>query len=96
MDDLINLSKQVTALQERVVSVSDKAKAAHKRIDKTEDLVRDNYQSIHKELTEITLQIGKANNAIYHLKGSILVILAIAGVLGSFLGNFIISLVFKN
>jgi hypothetical protein len=83
------LSEQVAALQERVGSISDKANAAHKRLDKTELLIREDFKEIKVELKEMNLQLVKITNIQWKTKGMWIAIFAIAGLLGTVFGNVV-------
>jgi len=86
---MTELSEQVAALQERVGSISDKATAAHTRLDKTEDLIREDFKEIKDELKEMNKQLVKITNIQWKNRGIWIAVFAIAGILGTIFGNVV-------
>lgn len=79
----------VATLHERLVSLTDKADAAHRRVDKMELIVREDMREIKKELQYISAHINRS-------KGWAAAALLLAGVLGSLITKLISDYVMKS
>lgn len=83
----------LAALQERLVSINDKATAAHSRVDKLELLYRDDLKEIKQDIKEMSNHLNTVSNWMHRGRGIAAALVIIAGLLGSLVGNLVFLIV---
>jgi len=82
MADTEDLRVSVATIRERVGSLDDKISAAHKRMDKFETTIRDEYREIRSELKTIAEELKPVHAYINRGKGWAAAGMFLAGLFG--------------
>lgn len=86
------LGVELAALKERLISIDGKVSAAHSRIDKTEQLIKDDFGEIKADLKSLALKLEDVTSIINRGKGWATAALLLAGILGGTMSKGIASL----
>lgn len=92
---MTDLGIQLAAVQEKLVSLNDKATAAHARVDKLEETTREDLRDLKSSLEKLNTALTDLNLIIARWRGAIAAYCGIGTIIGTLLGTLVSFLLKK-